>query len=138
MPELRGNHAIERAALDHVLDPEREAGRVPRRTGSPVDIESPPRAIEVKAVGKASCRGEDLWLEPAQVEALRDNPEGYLYIVENVKQGDPSLFTLRVLGGAQLQRLLANARERRYFTVAMPVSEYERLPARALTPTPTR
>src|SRR5579884_3023287 len=124
--ELRGNYAIEQAAIAWVMDLERADGREPRRTTSPVDIESPPRLIEVKAVGKSSCRADGfLMVEFNQVNALKDNPNGYLYLVENVRQGDPSQFTLRVFGGEQLQRLLGLVKERRYYQLPLPVREYD-------------
>jgi hypothetical protein len=109
--EILGNKAIEAAAIEWVMDLERAAGRQPRDsrfTGAPADIVSPPRVIEVKAFGKSN-RGYDLWLESRQLEEARTNQEFYLYVVENVRQGDPALFALRVLGGDRLQALLASA-----------------------------
>lgn len=129
MPEIRGNHAIENAAIAWVMELERNAGRQPedtRYSGAPADIESPPRLIEIKAVGKESCRGEFLWLETRQVDEARSNPNFYVYVVENVRQGDPDRFVLKVYGGEQLQRLMARAKERRYFEVPIPVAEYDR------------
>jgi hypothetical protein len=124
--ELRGNYAIEQAAIEWAMELERAHGRELRRTTSPADIESPPRLIEVKAVGKASCRSDGfLMVEPNQVEALRNNPNGYVYLVENVRQGDPSLFTLRVFGGEHLQRLLTRVNERRYYELPLPVGDYD-------------
>lgn len=132
MAELRGNKAIEGAAIAFAIEREREAGREPvdvRYTGRPADIESPPRQIEVKAAGKPSIRSDGfLWLETSQVDAARGNPSFYIYLVENVRQGDPSRFTLRVLGGEQLQRLLARVRERHYFELPLPVAEYDSIP----------
>jgi len=108
------------------MELERAAGRHPVRRVSPVDIESPPRLIEVKAVGKASCRADGfLPVELAQVEALRGNPNGFIYLIENVAQGDPRLFTLRVFGGEQLQRMLGRLKERRYYELPVPVSDYD-------------
>jgi hypothetical protein len=126
--ELIGNKAIENAAIVWVIELERAAGRNPRDTrysGAPADIESPPRVIEVKAVGKKSCRGDDLWLEVRQVEeALRD-PDFWIYVVENVRQGDPAFFTVKRLGSKRLARLLERAKEQRYYTVPWPVAEYD-------------
>lgn len=127
MPEIVGNHRIEAAAIEWVMQLEREAGRTPadtRHRGAPADIDSPPRLIEVKAYGK-SARGSDLWLETRQVEEARSNPDFWLYLVENVRQGDPDLFSLRVFGGERLQRLLARAREKHYYEVPLPVAEYD-------------
>jgi Domain of unknown function (DUF3883) len=130
MAELRGNKAIEDAAIAWVLALERAQGRDPvdtRYRGAPADIESPPRLIEVKAFGKSN-RGYDLWLETRQVEAARDNPHFYVYVVENVRQGDPAHFSLKVLGGERLTRLLARAKEQRYYTVPWPVADYDSAP----------
>jgi hypothetical protein len=98
-----------------------------RFANAPADIESPPRLIEVKAFGKSN-RGFDLWLEPRQVEEALGNPNFYVYVVENVRQGDPSLFTLKVLGGELLARLLERRKEQRYFTVPWPVAVYDSCP----------
>lgn len=130
MVEIAGNHAIENAAVAWVISLERAAGRDARdarHTGAAVDITSPPRLIEVKAYGR-SGRGNDLWLETRQVDEARRNPQFHLYIVENVRQGDPSAFTLRVLAGDRLQRLLGRARERHYFEVPWPVADYDGCP----------
>jgi len=59
------------------------------------------------------------------VDEARGNPSFFVYVVENVRQGDPEQFKLKVYGGEQLQRLLANAKERRYYGVPVPVAEYD-------------
>jgi hypothetical protein len=112
------------------MELERGAGRRPhdtRSTGAPADIESPPRLIEVKAFG-TSNRGYELWLETGQIDEARRNPDFYVYVVENVRQGDPSRFTLKVLGGERLARLLERAKEQRYYTVPWPVADYDACP----------
>ncbi|MGH7286632.1 MAG: hypothetical protein ACREI8_01260 [Myxococcota bacterium] len=38
-------------------------------------------------------------------------------MVENVAQGNPAEFSLKVLGGERLARLLERAKEQRYYTV---------------------
>lgn len=81
----------------------------------------------MKAIG-GRLRGYGLPLETRQVEEARTNQNFYIYIVENVAQGDPAKYELRVLGGDQLQRLLANAREHRYYELPVPVAEYEVIP----------
>ena len=127
MAELQGVKAIENAAIAWVLELERAAGRTPRDTrhaGAPADIESPPRVIEVKAFGTTN-RGFDLWLETRQVDEARSNPDFHLYVVENVRRGDPTHFTLKVLGGERLARLLERAREKRYYEVPWPVADYD-------------
>jgi hypothetical protein len=52
----------------------------------------------------------------------------YVYVVENVKQGDPKLFTLKVLDGDLLARVLERAREKHYFEVPLPVAIYDSCP----------
>ncbi len=50
--EIRGNKAVENAAIAWVMNLERAVGREPadtRERGVPADISSPPRQIEVKA-----------------------------------------------------------------------------------------
>ncbi len=130
MPELTSNKVTEEAAIAWVVQLERQAGRHPRDTryqGAPADIESPPRLIEVKAFGNTN-RGYDLWLESRQVEEALRNPDFYIYVVENVRQGQPEHFTLKVLGGALLARLLERRKEQHYFTVPWPVSVYDNCP----------
>ena len=132
-PPLSGNKAIEAAAIAFVMGLERQAGRSPvdkrHEASYPADIESPPRIIEVKAVG-GSQRGWFLWLEVVQVEEARRNPDFFVYVVDNVRQGDPAKFGLKVLGGEQLARLIVRAKEKRYFEVPMPVAEYDAAPGR--------
>jgi hypothetical protein len=130
MPELVGNKTVEDAAIAWVLKLEEAAGRKPRETrysGAAADIESPPRVIEVKAFGKSN-RGNDLWLETRQVEEALVNPNLYVYVVENVRQGDPARFTLNVLSGERLAGLLKRAKEQRYYTVPWPVADYDSCP----------
>jgi len=130
MAELSGPKAVEDAAIEWVMSLERAAGRRPRDTryeGAPADIASPPRLIEVKSFG-TSNRGYDLWLEVRQVQEAKANPEFYIYVVENVRQGDPGRFTLRVLGGDRLRHLLKQAKEQRYYTVPWPVADYDSCP----------
>ena len=113
---------------------ERAAGREPRdvrHRGRPADVESPPRTIEVKAFG-TNNRGFDLWLEVSQVNEARRNADFYVYIVENVRQGDPRLFSLRILDGGHLARLLTRAKEQRYYTVPWPTADYDVTPIERL------
>lgn len=133
MPALTSGKAKEDAAIAWVVELERQAGRVPRDTryqGSPADIESGDRIIEVKAVGK-SARGEFLWLETRQVQEAAANPDRFwLYLVENVAQGDPAAFRLKVFRGEGLRRLLEGAKERHYFEVPLRVAAYDGAPDR--------
>jgi hypothetical protein len=82
--------------------------------------------IEVKAFGRAN-RGYDLWRETRQMEEARSNRDFYLYVVENVRQGDPALFTLRVLARDRLlTRLLERAKEQRYWRLGGCIVEADR------------
>ena len=125
--ELVGNKAVEDAAIAFVIDHERRSGRVARDTrgrGAAADVESDDRIIEVKAAG-GSARGADLWLETRQVDEARRNPNFHLYVVDNVRQGDPGVFGLVDLHGEVLNRLLERAKEQRYYAVPFPVSVYD-------------
>jgi hypothetical protein len=127
MARLTSNKAIEEAAIAWVMDVERANGRNPsdsRYRGAPADVESPPRVIEVKAFGRLN-RGFGLWLETRQFDAASSDQNFYVYVVENVAQGDPALFTLKVLGGDRLRRLLARAKLRTYYEVPWPVADYD-------------
>jgi hypothetical protein len=79
-----------------------------------------------RRLGRDTGRSDGfLWLETRQVEAARDNPHFFLYVVENVRQGDPQKLRLIIFSEAQLQRLLARAREKHYYEVPIPVAEYD-------------
>lgn len=125
-------NGVEDAAVQWVMELERAAGRDPRDTRydarSPADLVSYPRIIEVKAFGN-SARGDDLWFETRQVDEARRNPEFYLYVVENIRQGDPAKFTLKVLGGQRLASLIARAKKQRYYSVPWPVADYDSIPS---------
>ncbi len=130
MEEIIGNDAVEDAAIAWVLELERAAGRDPRDVrhgGGPTDLESAPRLIEMKAYGTL-CRGQHIWLETHQIQEARANPDFHVYVVENVRQGDPKLFTLKVLGGEHLRRLLVRAKKQSYYTVPWPVADYDSCP----------
>src|SRR3954463_11444062 len=103
---ISGPKAIEDAANAFVIQQEAQEGRKARDTRhekyAVADLVSGDRIIEVKAAGKGS-RGYDLWLEPAQYHTAREDSEHFwLYLVENVGQGDPGQFRLLRLGGRQL------------------------------------
>jgi hypothetical protein len=83
--------------------------------------------LRLRRFGKSN-RGFDLWLETRQVQEARTNPNFYVYVVENVRQGDSSLFTLRILGGEHLLRLLMRAKEQHYFAMPWPVADYDSCP----------
>lgn len=130
MTELVGNQAIESAAIAFVIAYEASQGRPSvdtRYTGASADVESEGRVIEVKAVG-GSARGQDLPVEARQIAEAESNPNFWIYLVDNVRQGDPSDFGLRMFGGEQLARLLAKKRIVTYYTLPVPVAEYESAP----------
>ena len=131
MADLVGNRAIEDAAIAYVLQYEASQGRRAidvRGQRAPADIDGD-RVIEVKAFG-GRARGEDLWLEARQVAEAETNPDFWVYVVVNVRQGDPQQFDLLMLGGEQLARLLARKRAQTYFSVPFPVAEYDAAPRR--------
>ena len=120
---------VEEAAIKLVIAVEVAEGRpardARREPGASTDVVSGDRLIEVKAYG-GSARGEDLWLEPAQVAAALAAPERFwLYVVDNVSQGDPEQFRLLRFGGDQWANMLAGRKERRYFEVPFSVKVYD-------------
>ncbi|GIF76855.1 hypothetical protein [Asanoa siamensis] len=123
--------AVENAAVAFVLRWEADHGRPARDTrgtGAAADVAGEVRTIEIKAYGQWA-RGQDLWLEPRQRDEALANPNFWIYVVENVRQGDPALFRLKTISGADLRPLLDRAVERRYFTVPWPVAHYDALAA---------
>jgi hypothetical protein len=125
------NKQVESAAIAYVIEREAHDGRVARDTrgqGAAGDLVSGDRTIEVKAYG-TTARGSDLWLEVRQVEEARVNPDFWLYIVENIGQGDSTAFRLLRIGGEPLHSLLGRAREKHYYEVPFPVSVYDNLMA---------
>ncbi|WP_432501807.1 protein NO VEIN domain-containing protein [Kineococcus arenarius] len=127
------NRQVEGAAIAYVIRRETEDGRPAQDTrgrGAAADVVAGDRVIEVKAYG-GSARGTELWLEPRQLEESRKNPDFWVYVVENVRQGDPDRFTLLRLGGEVLEQLLVGAVERRYFTVPFPTRIYDELRGRS-------
>lgn len=125
-----GNKRIEDAAIRFVIDQERRFGREARDTrhhGAAADIESGGRTIEVKAFGGWLRAQGALLLEARQVEEAARNPNFYVYLVENLAQGDPTKFELRVIGGVELQALLAVRKEHRYFEIPVRAAEYAKL-----------
>lgn len=128
-----GNRKIEDAAIAWVIDLERGAGRdgkdMRSAPGFPADISSPPRTIEVKAVG-LSVRGADLPVEATQLARARADPNFWIYVVDNVAQGNIDHFRLKALGGEQLARLLQRVREKRYYELPLPVAELDLAPGK--------
>lgn len=130
------NREIEDRAIAVVIAHERGLGRTAvdmrGRSGSPVDVESSDdatgatRLIEIKAFGGAG-RGEDLWLEPAQVEALSKSADSHLYLVTHVRSADASDIRILDLSGQQLRERLEAKRERHYYAVPLPTALYDQL-----------
>lgn len=137
---LLSGKAVENAAVAFVIEYERGAGRAPRDTrgrGAPADVESDGRIIEVKAFGRSARTDGFLWLEERQYDEARRAPQHfYLYVVENVAQGDPAKFELRIVGGETLQRLLDAAKPQRTYIVPLRSAEYDGLAKETLPPQP--
>jgi hypothetical protein len=130
MAENLSNKAVEDAAIAWVIEVERAAGRVAtdtRHRGADADLVSDCRIIEVEAYG-GSARGTDLWLEERQVEVAETDPSFWLCVVENVRQGDPTLFRLVMIGGDHLVRLLARKKPQRTYLLPLPVADYDAEP----------
>lgn len=74
-----------------------------------------------------SRAGDSLWLEPSQYAAASD-PNFRLYVVENVRQGDPKLFALRVIEGQQLlAEMVQRAKEKNYFLLPWSTTIYDKM-----------
>lgn len=136
------NYQVENRAIAYVIAHEKAAGRkaVDARQipGSSVDVESTDatgekRLIEIKAFG-GQGRGDFLWLEPNQVEALKEVPGSHLYLVTNVRSADPGDMRVLDLTGEQLRTRLAAKKEKHYFEVPMPVAVYDDLHGKAMDP----
>ncbi len=126
---------VEPAAVTWVMEYERRQGRQPvdRRhdRSFAADIESPPRLIEIKATA-TSYRGWFLPMEPVQVKHAHSDPNFYVYAVENVGQGNPALFTVRILSGDQLRQLVEKAKKREYYEVGWPTKNYDATPVESM------
>jgi len=134
--ELVSNAAIEHAAIEYVIAYETAQGRTATDTrgmGAPADVKSDGRIIEVKAYGR-SARGQDLWLEARQVAEAESNPDFWVYVVDNVRQGDPVNFGLRLLGGDLLAKLMAKKRVQTTYILPFPVGEYDAAPSAYTSP----
>lgn len=127
---LLANAEIERAAIEHVLKLEREAGREPvdvHLQGFPYDVCSPPRKIEVKAFG-GSARGAPVPLEDRQVKAAREDPENfYVYVADNVAAGHEAEIAVRVLHGPILRTMLDRAAPHITYWPTLRTSDYDQL-----------
>jgi hypothetical protein len=132
LEQILGNPAIEHAAIRFVIEQERRHGRSARDArgsglGGAGDVVSDGRIIEVKAFAKWGLKTTGLLLfTPGQLREGARNVDYYVYIVENVKQGDPAKFELRILHGEDLRRLLAGAKPQRFY-VPVRGADYARL-----------
>ena len=124
------NTEIERAAIEHVIGLEREAGRQPvdvHLQGFPYDLSSPPRKIEIKAFG-GSARGAPIPLEDRQAKAAREDPENfYVYVVDNIAAGDQAKIAVRVLNGPVLRAMLDRAAPQITYWPTLRTSDYDQL-----------
>ena len=92
MAELQGVKAIENAAI-------RAPGRTPRDTRHA-------RAPDRHREPATRDRGEGVRHDQSRLRPVAGDP--------NIRQGDPAHFTLKVLGGERLARLLGRAKEKRH------------------------
>jgi hypothetical protein len=121
------NHVIEKSAIDWIIERERKEGRRAEdcRGKRPADVYSPPRLIEVKAFG-GTARGQILWLEEAQVREARGNPDFWLYVVDNIRQGDSRQFGLITFSQTEVLALLDRGRQHVHWEATLPTEEYDR------------
>lgn len=123
------NSETERRAIEYVMEMERRHGRQPqdvRLERRPYDVSSPPRKIEVKAFG-GSARGAPIPLEERQVQAAREDPGNfYVYVVDNIASGDPSMIGIRVLYGDTLRAMLDRAVPHVTYWPTFRVADYDR------------
>ena len=75
-------------------------------------------------------RNQRGWFVPLEASqyAAATNPHFYLYVVDNVRQGDPLQFRLKVFSGERLARLLQQAKLREYWELPIPVREFDEAP----------
>lgn len=127
---ILGNTAVERAAVEFVIEQERLQGRSARdtrNTGAAGDVESDGRIIEVKASSQYALRSTGLlYFTAPQLRHGSENSDYYVYVVENVAQGDRSKFELRILHGEHLHQLFAGAKPNTFY-VPVRAADYARL-----------
>lgn len=124
---ITGNAAIEDAAIAYALAYELDRGWVARgalNQGVAGGVVSTGRIIEVKAYG-GSERASDLWLETRQVAEARTNPLVHLYVIDNVRQGDPRRLGNPGPSRRPLSQLLDCAKEQRFYTVPFLVAVHD-------------
>jgi hypothetical protein len=126
---ILGNPAIENRAVEFVIEMERQEGRSARDTRGrgAGDVESEGRVIEVKGFSRYGLRSARvLYFTSPQMREGQRNENYYVYVVENVAQGDPSKFEVRVLHGEDLRRLFTEAKVHRFY-VPVRAADYARL-----------
>ena len=132
-PARLSNTEIEALAVDVVLRSAAAHGSVVEDTRYVADavgdlvVDGAP--VEIKASAR-SVRGEDLWLEPRQAQALLDGSLA-LALVEHIRADGSG--TVRWVDAETLQRLLPRLREHRYFTLPVPVAAYDALRSEEVT-----
>jgi hypothetical protein len=105
------------------------AATVPPR--SKYDFQASPEA----STAFGACPERRSITQARQVHEAESNANFWLYVVENVRQGDPALFRLILLGGEQLTRLVAKKKAQTTYTVPFPVAEFDTAP-RGTMPAP--
>lgn len=130
------NREVEDRAIAYVIAYEKAAGRTAADTRTDrvarVDVVSRDEAtgqerhIEIKAYG-GSGRGEDLWLEPAQIGVLESVPNPLLYIVTHVRSPEPGTVRILDLTGDELRICLEKKRPKSYFEIPLPTAVYDQL-----------
>ena len=124
MATLR-NREVENRAIAAVIAYELSQGRNARdaRGQCAGDVLSDDRVIEVKAYSR-SARGTQLWLEPDQYAHALDNPNFWIYVVDQIADGAPHVIPI---GGDDLVTLAASASESTYYLAPLRVGDYDRL-----------
>ncbi len=134
VPRRLSNAEVETLAIDIVRRMAESCGSVvedTRYVASAVgDLLIDGQPVEIKA-SAGSVRGEDLWLEPKQAEALRVGALE-LVLVEHVMEDGSGV--VRWIGSDLLEPLLSRLRENRYFTLPVPVTTYDAICSVAVGP----
>ena len=124
-----GNTKVASAAVEFVLAQEERRGRQAHDSRKPSghgDVQSDGRIIEVIACGNR-IPPIGLLVTPGQVDKLEKNSHYAIYVVENIRQGNPAKFELRELRGVLLREVLANKKVQRY-RLPVPVAAYAKMP----------
>ncbi len=132
-PARLSNAEVEALAVDVVRRSAAAHGCVVEDTryvaGAVGDLVVDGKPVEIKASAR-SVRGEDLWLEPRQAQALLDGSVA-LALVEHVRADGSGI--VRWVDAETLKHLLPRLREHRYFTLPVPVAAYDALASEEVT-----